>query len=120
MKLVYIAVIAGLVLLYFVNAALKISIFNWEMLVHSGIRFFTGFAILGIGYFYEQKFGFKLAIYLVLALVLADDVMDYFRNVPSFTAEFMLHNIFMLLWGSVLGYLFMKAIKSRANDMNDP
>jgi hypothetical protein len=48
MKLVNIAVIVGLILLYFVNAAFKINIFNWEMLIHSGIRFFTGFIILGI------------------------------------------------------------------------
>lgn len=118
MKFVYIAVIVGLILLYFVNAALKINIFNWEMLIHSGIRFLTGFMILGIGYFYEQKFGLKVAVYLVLALVLADDVFDYFRNVHSFTAEFLLHNIFMLLWGSLVGYLFMKTVKSKANDIS--
>ena len=43
MKLVSIAIIIGFILLYFVNAALKIDIFNSEMLMHSGIRFFTGF-----------------------------------------------------------------------------
>ena len=45
MKLVNIAIITGFILLYFVNAALKIDIFNSEMLIHSGIRFLTGFLI---------------------------------------------------------------------------
>jgi hypothetical protein len=116
MKLVGIAICVGLVLLYFVNAALKIDIFTWEMLFHSGIRFFTGFIILGIGCFYEHKLKLKIAVYLILALVLADDVMDYFRHVDSFSAEFMLHNIYMLLWGALMGYLSMRYIKGKADN----
>jgi hypothetical protein len=116
MKLVSIAIIVGLILLYFVNAAVKIDIFNREMLIHSGIRFFTGFIILGISCFYEHKFKFKISIMLVLLLVLADDVMDYVRHVSTFTAEFMLHNIFMLAWGSVVGYLFMRHIKAGSDN----
>jgi hypothetical protein len=116
MKLVSIAIIVGLILLYFVNAALKINIFNWEMLVHSGIRFFTGFIILGIGYFYEHKIKLKISLFFVLALFLADDIMDYYRHVNSFSAEFMLHGIYMLLWGALLGYLSMRAIKSKIDN----
>ncbi|MEQ1546912.1 hypothetical protein [Methyloglobulus sp.] len=108
MRLVGIAIFVGLVLLYFVNAALKINIFNWEMLIHSGIRFFTGFIILGISCFYEHKIKLKIAVYLVLALVLADDVMDYYRHVNSFSAEFMVHGAYMLLWGALVGYLFIR------------
>jgi hypothetical protein len=116
MKLVGIAIVVGLILLYFVNAALKINIFNWEMLIHSGIRFFTGFIILGIGYFYEHKIKLRISVYLVLALVLADDIMDYYRHVDSFSAEFMLHNIYMLLWGALLGYLSMKYVKDKIDN----
>jgi hypothetical protein len=113
MKLVSIAIFVGLILLYFVNAALKINIFNWEMLIHSSIRFFTGFIILGIGCFYEHKIKLKISVYLVLALILADDIMDYYRKVDSFSAEFMLHGIYMLLWGALLGYLSMRYIKGK-------
>lgn len=116
MKLVNIAIIGGLILLYFVNAAFKINIFNWEMLIHSGIRFFTGFIILGIGYFYEHKLKLKISIYLVLALILADDIMDYYRKVDSFSAEYMLHDIYMLLWGSLVGYLSMRYIKGKIDN----
>lgn len=116
MKLVNIAIIIGFILLYFVNAALKIDIFNSEMLIHSGIRFLTGFLILGIGYFYQHKLQLKIAIYLVLALMLADDVLDYFRHVDSFSAEFMVHNIYMLLWGCVVGYLTMRYFKGKTDN----
>lgn len=114
MKPISIAIILGLILLYFVNAALKIDIFNWEMLFHSSIRFFTGFIILGVGYFYAHKIQLKISLSLVLALFLADDILDYFRLVQSFSAEFMLHGLFMLAWGSVVGYLTMRYIKDKA------
>ena len=110
------AIFVGLILLYFVNAALKIDIFNLEMFIHSGIRFFTGFLILGIGFFYEQKIGFKIALYLVLALVLADDILDYYRGVTKLSPELMLHGIFMLAWGSLVGYSAIRYIKIKANN----
>jgi hypothetical protein len=116
MKLVSIAIFVGLILLYFVNAALKIDIFNWEMLVHSGIRFFTGFIILGIGYFYEHKIKLKISVYLVLALILADDLMDYYRHVNSFSAEFMVHGFYMLLWGALVGYFSMRYAKGKIDN----
>jgi hypothetical protein len=115
MKLISLGMIAGLILLYFVDAALKIQIMNWEMLIHSAIRFFTGFILIGIGVFYAHKIRLKSAVYLVLALVLADDVMDYFRNVHSFSFEVMLHSIYMLLWGSLMGYVYMKYSKDKAD-----
>lgn len=113
MKLVGIAIFVGLILLYFVNAALKINIFNWEMLIHSGIRFFTGFIILGIGCFYEHKINLKISVYLVLALVLADDIMDYYRDVTRFSVELILHGVYMLLWGALVGYLAMRYAKGK-------
>lgn len=113
MKALGIVIVIGLVLLYFVDAALKIQLFNMEMLIHSAIRFFTGFIILGIAAFYGHHLKLKSAIYLVLALVLADDMMDYFRQIDSFHVEVMLHGVFMLLWGAVTGCAYMKGRKSK-------
>jgi len=108
MKLVSIVIIVGLILLYFVDSAFKLNPFNVEMLIHSGLRFFTGFIILGISAFYAHKIKLKFAVCLVLALILADDIWDYTRNVYSFSFEVMLHSIYVLLWGSLTGYVFMK------------
>lgn len=116
MKLVSIAIVVGLILLYFVNEAVKIEFFNWEMFIHSGIRFFTGFIILGIGYFYEHKIKLKISLFLVLAIVLADDVSDYYRGVTKISDKLMPHNIYMLLWGFLVGYLTIKHIKSRIDN----
>lgn len=113
MKPTGIAILVGLILLYFVRAAFKLDLFNWEMMIHSAIRFFTGFIILGIGYFHEHKFRFKISIFLVLGLVLADDILDYLRNTTSFSIEMLLYGIYMLTWGSIVGYLVMRFIKNR-------
>lgn len=113
MKSVSIAVVMGFILLYFVVEALKIDLFNLEMLIHSSIRFFTGFIILGIGYFYEHKIQLKISIYLVLGLFLADDLLDYYRDTTRFSVELILYGIYMMLWGSLVGYLFIRLIKSK-------
>ena len=108
MKLVSIVIILGLILLYFIDVAFKLNPFNVEMLIHSGLRFLTGFLVLGIGVFYAHQIRPKIAIGLILALVLADDIWDYTRNVNSFSFEVMLHSIYMVLWGSLTGYVLMK------------
>jgi hypothetical protein len=108
MKLVSIVIIAGLILLYFIDSAFKLNPFNSEMLIHSGLRFLAGFLVLGIGVFYAHQIRLKFAIGLILALVLADDIWDYTRDVNSFSFEVMLHSIYMLLWGSLTGYVLMK------------
>ena len=115
MKLIGIVTIAGLILLYFIDAAFKIHILNWEILIHSAIRFFTGFILIGIGVLYAHKIKLKSAVYLVLAVVLADDILDYFRKVENFSFEIMLHSIYMLLWGSLMGYVFMRHAKHKAD-----
>jgi hypothetical protein len=108
MKGASIVIIAGLILLYFIDSAFKLNPFNAEMLMHSGLRFFTGFLVLGIGVFYAHKIGLKIAVGLVLALSLADDVWDYTRNVNSFSFEVFLHSMYMLAWGSLTGYVLVK------------
>ena len=108
MRLVSIVIIAGLILLYFIDSAFKLNPFNVEMLIHSGLRFLTGFLVLGIGVFYAHKIRLKFAVCLVLALALGDDIWDYTRNINSFSFEVMLHSIYMLVWGSLTGYVLMK------------
>jgi len=111
-----IVVVLGVITLYFVDSALKQNIFTPELFVHSMIRFITGFVILGIGVFYAHVIRFKSSIYLVLALVLADDVWDYFRHVDSFSPELMLHSIYMLLWGALTGYVVMRQHKQNKSN----
>ncbi|MEI6267262.1 MAG: hypothetical protein WCP01_00155 [Methylococcaceae bacterium] len=115
MKLIGIVTVAGLMLLYFMDAAFKLHIMNLEMLIHSALRFFTGFILIGIGVFYAHKIKLKNAVYLILALVLADDIMDYFRKVEDFRFEITIHGIYMLLWGSLTGYVFMKQLRNKAD-----
>ncbi len=108
MKLVSTVIIAGIILLYFVDSAFKLDTFAPEMLFHSGLRFFIGFLILGIGVFYAHKIKLKYAVCLVLALAFADDVWDYTRHVNSFNFEVLLHSLYMMAWGSLTGYVLMK------------
>lgn len=113
MKALVIVTTIGLVLLYFVDMALKIHLFNWEMFIHSVIRFFISFIVIGVGVFYDHLIRLKHAVFIVLALFLLDDILDYFRHVDSFHFEVMLHGLYMLAWGSVTGYVFIKNIKHR-------
>lgn len=115
MKLVGLVMITGLIMLYFMDAAFKLQIMNWEMLIHSVIRFVTGFILIGAGVFYAHKIKLKSAAYLVLALFLADDILDYFRQVNSFSFEVMLHGVYMLFWGALMGYVFMRQAKHKAD-----
>lgn len=115
MKLISIVTIAGFILLYFVNAAFKIQIMNWEMFIHSAIRFFTGFILIGVGVLYAHKIRLKSAVYLILVLVLTDDLWDYYRNVNSFSFEDTLYGVYMLLWGSLMGYACMKYLRDKAD-----
>ena len=73
MNMSILVIIAGLILLYFLDAAFKLNPFNLEMLIHSGLRFFTGFVIFGVSVFYAHKISLKFAVCLVLALILAED-----------------------------------------------
>jgi len=115
MKLIGIVTVAGLMLLYFMDAAFKLDLMNLEMLTHSALRFFTGFILIGIGVFYAHKIKLKNAVYLILALVLADDIMDYVRKVEDFRFEITIHGIYMLLWGSLTGYVFMKQLRNKTD-----
>jgi hypothetical protein len=110
MKWISFTALLGFIILYFIDAAFKLSIFNGELFVHSAIRFVTGFILVGVGVFYTHKLGLKSAAFLILAIVLTDDVLDFFRKVEDFRFEIILLSIYMLAWGSVMGYVCMKKI----------
>ncbi|WP_027147408.1 hypothetical protein [Methylobacter marinus] len=116
MKAIGFVMVLGFTLLYFVNAAFKVDIWETELLIHSGIRFFAGFIAIGVWVFSQHRIKFLHLFYFVLALVLADDIWDYFRNINSFKPEAMLHSSYMLLWGSVTGYVSARYIKNKINN----
>ena len=118
MKLIWSFFISGMILLYFIDAALKVELLNLEMLAHSLIRFITGFLILGIWCLYAQKIKFKYSIYIILILLLADDIYDYYRAVDSLTPEIVLHSLYMLFWGACMGYIVMKYFRKEQQKEN--
>jgi hypothetical protein len=113
MKAVGVVIVVGFILLYFVNAAFKVSIWQTELLIHSAIRFWAGFVAIGIWVFYKYRVRFSTVLYVVLALVLADDIWDYFRDINSFKPEAMLHSSYMLLWGALTGYVAARQLKNK-------
>jgi di/tricarboxylate transporter len=113
MKSVGIVMVVGFILLYFVNAAFKVDIWHQEILIHSAIRFFTGFIAIGIWFFLKHKIRFMNVLYIILAVAFADDIWDYFRNINSFQFEAELHGAYMLLWGALAGYVFARHLKNK-------
>jgi hypothetical protein len=111
MKLIGLILFLGLIALYFLDAAFKVEMLSLEMLGHIALRFITGFLILGIGVFYEHAIPFKSSVFIILALLLGDDIFDYYRNVNSFTPEVILLSIYMLLWGALMGYVTMRHMR---------
>jgi hypothetical protein len=111
MKLIGFILFLGIIILYFLDAAFRLELLTLEMLGHIALRFFTGFLILGVGVFYEQVIPFKSSMFIILALLLGDDIFDYYRNVNSFTPEVILLSIYMLLWGALMGYVTIRHIK---------
>jgi hypothetical protein len=117
MNLISVVMVTGLLLLYFLDAAFKLSLLDAELLTHSAIRFVAGFFLIGIGVFHAHTFRLKTAAYIALALVLADDVLDYLRQVDSFKPEIMLHSMYFLLWGAVAGYTVMRYRRMRKDSL---
>ena len=111
MKLIGLILFLGLIILYFLDAAFRLEMLTPEMLGHIALRFFTGFMVLGVCVFYEHVMRLKHSLWILLVLLLGDDIWDYLRGVDSFTPEVLLLSIYMLLWGALTGYLTMRQIK---------
>ena len=114
MKLLIFFILIGTVMLYFINIAiLKTPILDYDWSIHASLRFFVGFFILGISCFYTNAVNFKKAIYITAGIVIADYIYDYYVQAYRLKLEIILHGIFMIVWGAVLGYLTARYIKGK-------
>jgi hypothetical protein len=112
MKMLSFVIIVGFILLYFLNIALlKTPDINW--FTHSWLRFLVGFLILGVLSFYAHAITFKKAIVITLLIDLANYFYDYSTSTYRMQLEIILYGIFMLSWGSLVGYLTAKWLKDR-------
>lgn len=114
MKSLFFGLISGLILLYFINiATLKTAIPNMEWIIHASIRFVAGFLVLGFSYFYAKALSFKKALTITLIIVLLDYIYDFYFEDYRFKLEIILHGIFMLTWGGIMGFLAGRFIHKR-------
>jgi hypothetical protein len=114
MKMLVFSFIVGIVLLYFLNIALlKTPVLDLHWSIHAGIRFLIGFILLGVSFFYAHAVKFKSAVYITACIVTIDYLYDYYAHPYRFNFEIILHGVFMMIWGAILGYLTAKYIKER-------
>jgi hypothetical protein len=111
MKMLVFSIVVGFVLLYFLNIAVfKAPILNLLWSIHAVVRFLAGFFILGISYFYAKSLTFKTALVITACIIAADYLYDYNMQEYNINFEIILHGIFMIIWGAILGYLTVKYI----------
>ena len=116
MKILVFSIIAGSVLLYFLNIAiLKTPLLDLDWSIHAALRFSAGFFILGVSYFYAKALTFKNALYITVCILIVDYIYDYNIAAYRLNFEIILHGIYMLLWGAILGYLTARQIKEKIN-----
>jgi len=114
MKKLVFSFIVGIVLLYFLNIAmLKTPLLDLHWSIHAGIRFLIGFILLGVSFFYAHALRFKTAVYITACIVATDYIYDYYAHPYRFNLEIILHGIFMMTWGAILGYLTAKYLKEK-------
>jgi len=115
MKMLIFSFIVGAFSLYFLNIAiLKTPLLDLHWSVHAGVRFLIGFILLGVSYFYAHAIKFKTAVYITACIVVMDYIYDYYAQAHRFNFEIILHGIFMMVWGAILGYLTAKYIKEKS------
>ncbi|MDD2800162.1 MAG: hypothetical protein PHC94_06230 [Methylobacter sp.] len=115
MKMLIFSIIVGAFLLYFLNIAiLKTPLLDLHWSIHAGLRFLIGFIILGVSCFYAHAIKFKTAVYITACIVAMDYIYDYYAQAHRFNFEIILHGIFMMVWGAILGYLTAKSIKEKS------
>jgi hypothetical protein len=105
------SLLVGLILLYFVDIALRVHNLNLEMLTHNLVRFFAGFVILGIWVWDEHKIGLKVSLYIILAFLISDDIFDYIRGVDNISVPMFLHDLYIVFWGAISGLFFVKCLE---------
>ena len=112
MKIFSVCLLLGLVVLYFIDAALSIDNLNMEMFTHNLVRFFAGFIFLGIWVWYKHKLKFKVSLYIIVAFLVSDEIYDYFRNIDNFNFDMLLHDLVIVIWGAISGFFFSKFINT--------
>lgn len=112
MKMLTFTFVVGAIFLYFINIAiLKTPILNLEWSIHAATRFLAGFFVMGVSYFYAKALSFKNALKLTLFIIILDYLYDYFIEAYRLNFEIIMHGIYMLIWGALLGYLTAKQAK---------
>lgn len=115
MKTILPTVIIGLIVLYFMDSAFHIDNWSGEMFVHNIVRFVAGFVFLGIWVWYKHRLKLKVALYFVLALLVSDEIMDYMRDIDTLSLEMAIHDLFMVFWGSLIGFFYMRGLKRKSS-----
>lgn len=114
MKILSLTFILGVFFLYFINMAmLKTAILNTEWSVHASTRFLLGFFVMGVSCFYAKSLSFKNALKLILVIVILDYFYDYYIGAYRLNFEIILHGIYMLAWGALMGFLAAKYWQNR-------
>ncbi|OAI20695.1 hypothetical protein A1359_20585 [Methylomonas lenta] len=114
MKMLSFTFILGAIFLYFMNIAiLKSAIPNMEWTIHAGTRFLVGFFVMGVSYFYVKALSLKQALKLTLIIVILDYFYDYYVESYRLNFEIILHGIYMLVWGALMGYLTGRYMKNK-------
>ncbi|WAR44520.1 hypothetical protein [Methylomonas rapida] len=114
MKVFWVVFAIGLIGLYFVNmATLRMPLLNWDWGMHAAIRFFLGFFILGINAFYAQHLKFTSALKVILVIALLDYLYDYYIEAYRLNLEIILHGLYMVTWGSIMGYLACRNLNNK-------
>ena len=118
MQKLYLTLVVGFILLFFVDSAFRVEILNLEMFIHNLVRFFAGFVFLGIWGWYEHRLKFKISMYIILSFVIADDIYDYIRDIDSLRPEILLHDLFIVVWGAISGFFFVKYLREEKQIAN--
>ena len=113
MKTILPIVIFGLIVLYFMDVAFVIENWTMEMFVHNTVRFVSGFVILGIWVWYQHRLKLKVALYVILALLVSDEIVDYVRDIDNLDLELIIHDSFVVVWGAVIGFFYMRGLKRK-------
>lgn len=104
----------GLIGFYLVNMALlKMAFLDWAWAKHAGVRFLLGFFILGVNAFYAQRMKFGSALKAILLIVFLDYLYDYFIEAYRLNFEIILHGIYMVIWGSFMGYFAFRNLNNK-------
>jgi hypothetical protein len=115
MKKLLVTLIIGLVLLYFLDTAFHIKNLNLEMLTHNLVRFFSGFVFLGIWVWYKHQMKLKISLYIILGFLISDVIFDFIREINNLSFEMLIHDLFIVVWGAISGFFFIKHLHSKNN-----